>query len=278
MTSRTLQLVDSTRTFGALVVVGGKRAYRYPWGQLVSVAIDPIVILGMAMMFTTLYRHNQAGQIAGYGPAEIVWYFAATTFVWYWIHNVTDERVAARVLSGDLTVDLLRPLSVLVWELGHAASIRVGGVLLEFVPALVLYSVLFRPDFLSPATMVRFMVAASMAFLLYFSLNFLIGLSGLYVYGPQAILGLKHLLVTACAGAFVPLEFLPPAVQQVLHWLPFPYLFYWPVQFFLGRGEAGTWAGFLHREAIAGLWLVALLVLCRLLWRRAVRRYAGAGG
>jgi ABC-2 type transport system permease protein len=263
---------------GTLMLLGGKHAYRYPWGQLVSVAIDPIVIAGLAMMFTTLYRHNQRDEIAGYGATEMIWYFAATTLIWYWIHNVTDERIAARVLSGDLTVDLVRPLPVIVWELGHAASARVGGIVLEFLPALALYSLWFRPTFLTPASMLRFVVAASLAFLLFFSLNFLIGLSGLYVYGPNAILGLKHLLVTACAGAFVPLEFLPHSVQHVLHWLPFPYIFYWPVQTFLGRGEAGTWSGWFHREAIAASWLVALLVLCRLLWRRAVRRYAGAGG
>jgi ABC-2 type transport system permease protein len=264
--------------FLMLVYLGLKRIFRYPWGLLVSLAIDPIVLVMNILLFTALYRYNQSQTILGYSLGQMIWYFAVTTFIWYWIYNFVDARISQRIIRGDLAQDLLRPISVYTWELGIAVSLRISGVIFEFIPSLLIYSLFFRPDFLTAAALVRFLGAATMAFLLFFAINFLIGLAGFYLQRTLALQAVKHILIGVSAGAFIPLEFLPNQVVTVLHYLPFPYLFYWPVQFFLNRAPADTWNGFAMREGWALLWLIVLFILGNVFWRRAVRQYTDAGG
>jgi ABC-2 type transport system permease protein len=263
--------------FATLVQLGLKRFLRYPWPFLLSLAIDPVVLLLTVLVFTTIYRNNGGSAILGYSLRQMIWYFAASTFVWYWINNFTDRQIAARITQGDLSQDLLRPVSVFVWQLGSAVALRLSGIVLEFVPSLLLYSVLVPPDFMSATTLLRFVGAASVAFLLFFVINFLIGLAGFYLQSAQALVAVKHILIAVAAGSFIPLDFFPAEVRHVLGWSPFPYLFYWPIQFFLGRTASG-WSGFFGREGLALAWTAALFLLCQLFWRRAVTRYTGAGG
>jgi ABC-2 type transport system permease protein len=264
--------------FSTLVWLGLKRMWRYPWSLLASVAISPIVLLLNVTLFTTLYRYHNSQDILGYRLTDMIWYFAATTFIWFLIYNFTDRSIARRVIDGDFARDLLRPVSVFAWELGFAVALRLAAVALEFVPSLVLYSLLVPPDFLTAGTLLRFLIATVVAFLLFFVMNFLIGLAGVYLQGPNAILAAKHVLVSALAGALIPLEFFPAGYQRVLHASPFPYLFYWPIQFFLGRDGAADWPDLVRHQAVAVAWLFGLFAAAWLLWRRAIRRYTDAGG
>jgi ABC-2 type transport system permease protein len=264
--------------FAVLVALNVKRLLRYPQGLLLSLAIDPIVLLLNIAVFTTIYHHSGRPLILGYGLPQMIWYFAATTFVWYWIFNFADRRIADRIVRGDLTQDLLRPVSVFAWELGFAVALRLGGILLEFIPSLILYRLIVPAHFLTPTALLRFVLAATIAFLLFFHLNFLIGLLGFALQNPRSILAIKHILIAMAAGAFIPLEFFPGAVHRTLNWLPFPHLFYWPIQAFLARGDMATWDGFVKHEVGAVAWLLVLAVASVAGWRRTVRRHTDAGG
>lgn len=264
--------------FATLVQLGLKSVFRYPWGLLISLLIDPVVLVLNIMVFTALYRQNDSQSIAGYGLSQMIWYFAGSTFIWFWTVNFTDSRISRRVQRGDLAQDLLRPVSIFIWELAFAVALRVSGVLLEFIPSLILYSLIFPPDFLTPAALLRFVIAAGTAFLIYFAFNFLLGLASFYITSTRALQGIKFMVVGFLAGAFIPLEFFPVAIQNLLHALPFAYIFYWPIHFFLNRDAASGWETFMLREGIALLWLTVLLLLANIFWRQAVRRYTDAGG
>jgi ABC-2 type transport system permease protein len=264
--------------FPTLVRLGLKRIFRYPYGLLLSVIIDPLVLILNIFLFTAIYNYNRTGSILGYSLSQMIWYFAAATFIWYWINNFTDRNIARRIIQGDLAYDLLRPMSVFTWELGFAVALRLSGVLFEFIPSLCIYSIFFWPGFLTAAALLRFVVAAIIAFLLYFAIGFLVGLCAFYIQNTQALTAVKELVIAGLGGSFIPLDFFPDIVRNALNALPLPYLWYWPVQFFLNRPGADSWGDFLYREGIALAWFAVLLALAALLWRMAVRRYTDAGG
>ncbi len=264
--------------FLTLIRLGLKRFFRYPWGLMISLITEPMLLFLNILVFTTLYHYNQRETILDYNLRQLLSYTAAASFIWFWTYNNADGRIASRIMRGDLTQDLLRPVSLFTWELGAAVSLRISGVIFEFIPALLIFSLMLGPEFLSLVALFRFMLAASLAFLLGFTINFLIGISTFYFQSIRALLGLRHIMVAFLAGAMIPLEFFPGSVQRMLHSLPFPYIFYWPIQFFLNRGAASSWDEFLFRAGIALLWIIVFLVLGNLLWRQAVRQYADVGG
>jgi ABC-type uncharacterized transport system permease subunit len=82
------------------------------------------------------YIHiNRADSILGYSLAQMIWYFAAVSFTWYFIYNSADTNISGKVLSGALISDLQKPLSLFQNELANAMAIRLLSVVFNFIPA-----------------------------------------------------------------------------------------------------------------------------------------------
>ncbi len=262
--------------FPTMVFLGLKRMFRYPWGLLMSLVIDPFLLVLNIFLFRTLFAYSGKADIAGYSLEAMVWYYACVQFIWYWIWNFTDYNVGQRIISGDFTLDLIRPVSLFSYELSRAVSLRLAGIVCEFIPSLILYSIFVPYPLMTFATIFQFCVSAAIAFFMFFSMNFFIGLLGNYLQNTDALQAIKHIIIASLGGSLIPLEFLPDAITNVLIRLPFASLFHWPLRFFLGKGNG--WIEFLTQSIFSLLWLAFFLLINTLLWKRAVRRFAGFGG
>jgi ABC-2 type transport system permease protein len=259
-----------------MVCMGLKRIFRYPWGLLMSLVIDPFLLVLNIFLFKSIFAHSGKHDIAGYSLEGMVWYYACVQFIWYWIWNFTDRNVGQRIISGDFTLDLIRPVSLFSFELSRAVSLRLSGIVFEFVPSMILYSIFIPYPLMTFTTVFQFCVSAAIAFFLFYAMNFLIGLLGNYLQNTDALQAVKHIVIATLGGSLVPLEFFPSPMSDLLVRLPFASLFHWPLRFFLGMGKG--WAEFLAQSAASLCWLGFFLLVNALLWKRAVRRFAGFGG
>jgi ABC-2 type transport system permease protein len=76
-------------------------------------------------------------------------------------------------------------------------------------------------------------------------------------------------------GHLFPLDILPPVLQRVLEFTPFPYLLYYPVSVYLGRVQGGEmWQGLAFQAA----WVLATYCLARFVWNRGIKKYSAVGG
>jgi ABC-2 type transport system permease protein len=77
------------------------------------------------------------------------------------------------------------------------------------------------------------------------------------------------------SGHLFPLDILPPTILKALHFTPFPYMLFFPVNIYLGRITSS--------EIVEGLlvqvgWVLAAWALARLVWSRGIRKYSAVGG
>ena len=120
---------------------------QYKWSYMISLIIEPISLLINIALFTSIYSYNHTTFIKGYSLNQMIWYFMGATFVSVFVWNFTDSRISNKILSGDFTIDLLRPISVFRFELANAIALRIVGVLMEFVPGVILYSLILLSPF-----------------------------------------------------------------------------------------------------------------------------------
>jgi ABC-2 type transport system permease protein len=250
----------------------------YRWGHLASLAADPIILLINISLFTSIYFFNKTDVVLGYTLPQMIWYCAVITFVWYFIWNNTDRSISDKVLSGSFQMDLLKPVSILNYEFAQAAAHRVGGVIFEFAPSMILYSLLYYPDFLTLTSFLRFLVVIFLAFIIYFLINFLIGLTAFVIQNNNSLQSLKIFIISLTAGAFIPLEFFPGWFNKFVNMTPFPYIFYWPIQIFLNRGDGASTISFIRIIGIDFLWILVLYGLSRFFLVLATRRFFAVGG
>jgi len=250
--------------------------YRASFG--ISLVIFPIVLIVNVMLFESLYAYSGNDEIRGYSLTQMIWYFAAVPFVYVFIYNFAASRLSGRILAGELTMDFLRPLHIYYYEFAHAAASRIIGVSVEFLPTLFIYSLIYYPDFLTFASFFKFLIVAIFAFILMFQLNFIVGLTAFVLKENSAVSDIMNITLGLLGGAAVPLDFMPEAVQRVVQFLPFQYIFYEPLQYFLNQPDKAGVTPLLYTLLVQLIWIAALYVINRLIWAYFSKQFCAAGG
>jgi len=184
--------------------------------------------------------------------------------------------VDARLRSGDIAIDLLRPIQypllVFADQLGRAAF----RLVFVAVPVVVVSSVFFEfswpPALLSALS---FPLTVVFALLVSFGIGYLIALLSFWFLTTFHFSWAIGGLTTLFSGAVLPLWFFPDRWETVARLLPFQFLGFVPAAVWLGqiRGEE------LARTLMLGVfWSVVLLLIAQLLWKRATRQLVVQGG
>jgi len=252
--------------------------FQYKWGFAITLLIQPFSVLINVALFSSIYKFNGTSSIKGYSLDQMIWYFTVINFIWAFIWNFTDGRIANKILTGDLSIDLLKPISLFRFELGNAIALRIVGVLMEFVPGVVLYSLIYYPQFLTVFSLMKFILVVMFSFTLFYLLNFLIGLLAFVIKNNSSLTTLKMLFISLAGGAFMPLEFFPAWVNRIIDFFPFKYMFYWPIQFFLNKAGAQELSDLLRVLSIQTAWILVMYISCKIFWNKAASKFCAVGG
>lgn len=194
----------------------------------------------------------------------MVWYFMAATIVGDFVMTFTDFRLSGRILNGDLSLDLLRPVSILKVEFASSMSQKVLAILIQMLLPFFVYSVIIFPSFITINSICRFLLLNILSFSISFLINYLIGLSAFYIKDNNSIIRLKTFLISFAGGTFIPLEFFPDWSNRILDILPFKYIYYWPIQFFLNTQVTNESYIFAKIVLIQLVWIAVLLCAVQL--------------
>jgi ABC-2 type transport system permease protein len=182
--------------------------------------------------------------------------------------------LAARIRTGDVAVDLYRPLDVQAYWLAHEVGRAAFQLLTRLAPPLLAGGLLFHLRIPSdPRVWFAFAAALAGAIVLSFALRFVLTLSAFWLLDGQGVQGIANIFATLLSGWMVPLALFPPAVARVGRNLPWASLLQLPAEVFLQSGGSQLLT-FARQLA----WTIALLGLGRVLLRRATRRLVVQGG
>ena len=255
-----------------------KTSFQYRWSFLISVLFDPLVLILYVSLLNTIYQGDSSKLILGYTCTQMIWYFAAIKFFYYLVWGSTDKDLSDSILSGEMAIRLTKPVSVMGWELAKSLASKTCSVLFEFIPSFLVFSLLVFPDFLTLEAMVKYLIITCLSFLLFFLFSFMLGTVAFRWQSTESLQILKIIIINIIAGASIPIEFFPDAVQSIIRILPFQYLYYVPITFFLNKPETQSWAYFFEVIGIMLVWIVVFYVLGSILWKRLSRLYTPAGG
>ena len=92
----------------------------------------------------------------------------------------------------------------------------------------------------------------------------------------QGLVILSMAIESVLGGQIFPLDLLPAGLFRVSQYLPYYYQMYFPVAIFTGR--LNDPAAALTGLGIQAAWVVVILALGQLLWRRGLRLHTAVGG
>ncbi|MEZ5215205.1 MAG: ABC-2 family transporter protein [Ilumatobacteraceae bacterium] len=251
--------------------------YRYATYRAATVAgIVTNTFFGVLLTSLTLAVVRQRPVVSGYDEQDLVtqvWIGQGLLMVivmWSW------SDIADRVRSGDIAVDLYRPVDLQRWWYAHDVGRSLFQLMFRGTVPFVIGSFLF--DLSLPHrwwTVPMFFASVMAANTVSFGLRFLVNLTAFWILDARGVLRLSMAVWTVFSGNLVSLALFPDRLERIARWSPFAALFQMPVDVWLERPERGGGLGIL---AVQVVWAMALLAVGRVVLRRATRVAVVQGG
>lgn len=246
-------------------------AYRSTvWLQIVASLIQVSI---QVAVWTALIG---SGSVDGITRDDMVTYAILNAAMFAFTLTSLYNDVDGRLRTGDIGIDLLRPIQypllVLADQLGKAAY----RTLFIVVPIVALSAAIF--GFSGPVSGTAglgFVVVILLSIIISYSIGYLIALLSFWFLTTFHFSWAIGALTTLFSGAFLPLWFFPDSWATVAGLLPFQ---------FLGFVPAATWMGQITGAELVQVigigigWSIVLLATTRMLWDRATRQLVVQGG
>lgn len=260
---------------GAIAASGYRRFWTYR--QATAAALVTNTMFGFLRCYVLLAMAAVTPIVAGYSGPQLA------TYVWagqgllgvVMIWGYAD--LADRIRSGDVVVDLLRPihpvLNYLAVDLGRAAH----GIIFRFVPPMAigyLFFDMYVPQHLS--TYPLFLVSVLLAVIVCFCCRYLVNATAYWLLDHRGVVMAWLFFSGLLGGLYFPIRFLPDWLATVI-WFgtPGPSMLQAPMDILVERDP------FRVRLGIVGVqlcWVVLMLWICAVVQRRAERKLVIQGG
>ncbi|CAM5367006.1 ABC-2 family transporter protein [Streptomyces viridifaciens] len=262
----------------AAVARGAFRRYStYRAATLAGTFTNTVFGIILASSFLALWQARPS--LGGYDQSQAVTYIwvsqALLVTVAVWGGGFQDD-LQDRFRSGDIAVDLYRPVDFQAWwlatDLGRAAfQALVRGTVPMLVGALVFRTRM--PE--HPLTWVFFLLSVLLAVLVSFGLRFLVSITGFWLHDSEGVRAVMLVVSMFFSGMLLPIALFPGWLGDLAPLLPWAALVKVPTDVFLERADG---AGLLGALGFQLGWAAVLLLAGRGAQWLATRRVVVQGG
>lgn len=235
-------------------------------------------VFGVIYSYAYLALWSARPDAGGYDATE------AVTFVWLgqsllmtvalWGGGTTDD-LAERIRTGDVAIDLYRPVNVVGWYLAGDLGRACFHFLTRGLAPTVIGLLLFDIRLASPLQALAFLVSIPLAVTVSFGLRFLVAGSAFWLLDANGLRTLSGAFAIFFSGMVLPLVLFPGWLGTVARSLPWSAMIQVPNDLWLGQ-HAG-W-GILGALGFQALWALILLGCCQLVLSAATHKVVVQGG
>ncbi len=236
-------------------------------------------VFGIIISFTYLAVWRQNPTAGGYDATDAVTYVwlgqAMIMTVAVWSGGATDD-LATRIRTGDVGIDLYRPVSLLGWYLVSDLGRSLYHLLTRGLAPTVVGALLFDLRFPSGVlTWVAFLLSVVLAVTVSFGIRMLVSASAFWLLDDAGVKNLAAVLAMFFSGLTVPLVLFPGWTRELATALPWASYLQVPADIWLGK-HPGVDA--LSALGFQALWTVVLLLTCHVVLLRANHKVVVQGG
>ncbi len=270
-----MSALPSPAAAGALVAAGFRRYATYRQATLAGAFTNTVFgLIKVSILFAA--ADAAGGVVAGYDKAGLSTYTWVSQgligVVWMFVWTPVTQRVR----TGDVAIDLGRPVHpIAAWlaeDLGRAAQ----AGLIRFVGPMVVGGLIYGlrvPR--HPETVPLFVLGAALAVVVSFGGRLLVSLAAFWLVDVRGVLNIYVLATGVLSGLLVPVHFLPGWARAVAYSTPFPWMMQAPVDIATERSTGTAALGLL---AVQAAWVAVLLAACVWVFGRGTRRLVVQGG
>jgi len=262
-----------------VINIGIQNNLTYRFNFLARSLFGLIPLTAVIYLWRTIYAGKSAGAvISSYNLTEMISYYLLATVVdALTAVNEDDWQIAADIREGNISQFLLKPVDYLWYRLCLFFSGRIAYISMACIP-LAIFIFCFRNYFVPPASgmaMVAFLFSLGLTALLQFFLSYSMAMLAFWVLEISTFIFILFAFEYLASGHLFPLDMLPPVLQHLLAFTPFPSMLYAPIAIYMGK-ISGNGIGLALLTQL--FWVLMMYALARFMWRRGIKHYSAFGG
>jgi viologen exporter family transport system permease protein len=236
-------------------------------------------VFGIIYSFAYIALWKASPEAGGYDSSDAITYVwlgqALLMTVALWGGGTTDD-LAERIRTGDVAIDLYRPVGLVQWylagDLGRALYHLLTRGLAPTVIGVALFDIKVPA---SPAAALGFALAVPLAVVVSFAIRFLVASSAFWLLDQSGVKVMSGAFAIFFSGMMLPLVLFPGWLGTVARALPWAAYVQVPADIWLGK-HTGT--DLVLALGFQVLWAVMLLGCCQFVLRAATRKVVVQGG
>ena len=252
-----------------------RRAAHYRTAAVAGVFVNTVFGYLRAAVLVAVVA-TAGGSVRGLDEVDLVTFaFVSQGFIMV-VGMFGDRELAERIRTGDVVIDLYRPVDLQLWWLAVWLGRSAFQVLARGVPPIVLGALAFDLRWPDPWWhWLVFALSVVLASIVGFAVRFCSGLVAFWLLDNRGVEQMVTVAVNFFTGLLLPIDLFPPWLERLARALPFASMLQLPVDIYLGRRSGWGLVGLVAQQAG---WAIAMLLAGRLLQASATRKVVVQGG
>jgi ABC-2 type transport system permease protein len=266
--------MTNVRAYWAILIGSMMEGLAYRLGYLFSIIGNIVYMCVAYFLWRSIY--GESNTLHGLTFAEAFIYVALGSTVFILLKTYAEWAISREITTGNIATYLTKPLDYQFYWLFNSLGFTITNLIAITLPTILLITLVFRVPFTLGPGLVFFPLSLLMAFLISYNIDYSIGLMAFYTESTWGLSMTKEIIVSVLAGALLPLQFFPLAIQKVLLWLPFQAIYYTPLTMVAQPSQ--SWEKFLGMLAVQFGWVVVTFIFTRFFYMRAIKVLRLSGG
>jgi ABC-2 type transport system permease protein len=225
-------------------------------------------------VWRALFRNR--AEVKGMAFDDMIVFIVINMLVNALLDTGIGSAIEQRFIRGDIVLDLLKPVSFKYFlffdELGRAAYKMLLPALPVFVIAILFFNFTLPPD---PLRIFLFIITMTFGTIINYTIDYVLGLLVFWLKTDGNTRLAYKMLFQLFSGVMIPLQFYPEWLFGIARILPFRFITFEPIMIFLGKV---SYMDALRIISFQLIWIAALLIIEKILWRGAQRVVTIDGG
>lgn len=263
------------RAVWALVGAGFRRHASYR-GAIAAGALSNSVFGVLRASIVTATIVSAGGELGGYAVASGVTYAWVSQALIAPLQIFTWDELALRVRTGDIAVDLARPVDLQLQyaaaDVGRASAITLPRAL----PPLVIGAMTFGLALpRTPTTYLAGVTAVVLGVGVSFACRYLVNLCAIWLLDVRGLLTVYVTISSVLCGLVIPVHWFPGWLAALARATPFPSMLQAPADILTGRVTGAAMPALLGTQLA---WLVGMITAGRVVQHFGTHRLVVQGG
>lgn len=260
----------------ALTRAGVLEALSFRANYMVSFFGNLVYLVVIYFLWKAIYNSSPQDIVNGMTFSDTFIYLVLATAMFNFLESFVVWVMSRDIQTGKIVVDLIKPMDFQLYTFMNFSGNFVTAFFITFMPTFLIVLFITWGKIAIGINLIFFLLSLVFASIINFCIDFIVGTICLYTESVWGTNIMKEVIVLLLSGATIPLAFFPDTLRKIVELLPFQAIYNLPLTVLTSKNT--NLSGYFQAIGIQLFWVVIMILISRLFWKKSVKVITVNGG